>query len=201
VQFRGTTAPTPAPTYTPAASAPASASASSSGAASTTKAGATVTTAFATTSIAVPQRSGAGVQSLHERFEDGTINYMSIAALEPGFDWLQTRLSGGMQAVAAHTQALARVFDQRLRALRHANGQAVVKLYTSVGFTPSAPLIPATGLAQGLVHTQGPTFAFNLLKADGSFVGYAEVERLASANNIQLRVFFLLLCSVYFLAL
>jgi molybdenum cofactor sulfurtransferase len=35
---------------------------------------------------------------------------------------------------------------------------------------------------------QGPVIAFNLMRPDGSWVGYREVEKLAGLRNIRLRV-------------
>jgi molybdenum cofactor sulfurtransferase len=35
---------------------------------------------------------------------------------------------------------------------------------------------------------QGPIVSFNVLRSDGSFVGYNEVQQLANLNNIHLRV-------------
>lgn len=35
---------------------------------------------------------------------------------------------------------------------------------------------------------QGPVVTFNLKRADGSWVGHREVEKLAALENIQLRV-------------
>ncbi len=43
-----------------------------------------------------------------------------------------------------------------------------------------------------LVVGRGPTITFNLLRASGQVVGHSEVERLAAAHNIQLRV-----CAVF----
>ncbi len=139
--------------------------------------------------------------ALHERFEDGTINFLSIAGLAPGFDLIERTL--GMQRVMAHTNALGSYLSQRMRALRHHNGSPVVRLYglhdtappavvdlKSDGKSngPTAPPPPPPLSVSALKHSQGPTVAFNVLKPDGSFVGYSEVDRLAVGNSIQLRV-------------
>jgi hypothetical protein len=40
----------------------------------------------------------------------------------------------------------------------------------------------------GLGCNQGPVVTFSLKRADGSWVGHREVEKLAALENIQLRV-------------
>eukprot|EP00036_Acanthoecidae_sp_10tr_P015289 CAMPEP_0206292834 /NCGR_PEP_ID=MMETSP0106_2-20121207/3831_1 /ASSEMBLY_ACC=CAM_ASM_000206 /TAXON_ID=81532 /ORGANISM="Acanthoeca-like sp., Strain 10tr" /LENGTH=455 /DNA_ID=CAMNT_0053723421 /DNA_START=180 /DNA_END=1544 /DNA_ORIENTATION=- len=61
----------------------------------------------------------------------------------------------------------------QLAGLKHHDGSAVVELYCSGGYENSV--------------TQGPIVTFNLRRADGSWVGFAEVERLASLRGIHLR--------------
>lgn len=57
--------------------------------------------------------------------------------------------------------------------MRHSNGEPVAKIYTHDTFSTK--------------ETQGPIVNFNLLKSDGRFVGYGEVEQMAELYNIQLR--------------
>ncbi|KAK4303906.1 hypothetical protein Pmani_024112 [Petrolisthes manimaculis] len=112
---------------------------------------------------------------LHDRFEDGTLPYLSILAVRHGFDTL-TSLTGGMEKIREHTFHLARYTHHSLRSLRHACGSLVVQIYC-----PWGDDIPWHH------HTHGPIINFTLLKADGSHVGYAQVERVATLYNIHLR--------------
>lgn len=48
--------------------------------------------------------------------------------------------------------------------------------------------IDLESLFQALIDVMGPTVSFNLLRPDGSWFGYREVEKLASLSGIQLRV-------------
>jgi molybdenum cofactor sulfurtransferase len=58
--------------------------------------------------------------------------------------------------------------------LKHGNGRSVCKFYGGGNYNSSL--------------SQGPTIAFNLLRSDGTWVGYAEFEKLASVKKIHLRV-------------
>ncbi|KAK9839312.1 hypothetical protein WJX81_007091 [Elliptochloris bilobata] len=71
--------------------------------------------------------------------------------------WRLIRRLGGLPAVECHTATLTQYTAQSLAALRHGNG---------------AP---------------GPTVTFSVLRADGSFVGFHEVEQLARLHGILLR--------------
>eukprot|EP00898_Chlorokybus_atmophyticus_P006297 jgi/Chlat1/6669/Chrsp49S06159 len=108
-------------------------------------------------------------QQAHERLEDGTVPYLSILAIRHGFARLNKL---GMRAIEQHTGSLTRYAACRLSSLRHYNKRPVVQLY---GNHHSAP------------HAQGPVLALSILRADGSVVGYREVEQLASLHRIQLR--------------
>ncbi|KAG0729488.1 Molybdenum cofactor sulfurase [Chionoecetes opilio] len=111
--------------------------------------------------------------TLHERFEDGTLAFLSIPAVRHGLDTIN-RLTGGTHNVASHVHHLARYTHHTLRSMRHARGTPVARLYLAPGdsWHPT---------------THGPIVNFNLRNADGSFVGYAQVERVASLYNLHLR--------------
>jgi molybdenum cofactor sulfurtransferase len=133
-------------------------------------------------------------QSVSARFEDGTISYLSIMALRHGMTWLQRDI-GGMSVIQQHTSGLAANFQQRLAALSHGNGAAVCQLYGWDSTTETNAESPSEKLSKATPSlspspspsTHGSIVAFNLLRPDGSFVGYAEVEKLAALHHIQLR--------------
>lgn len=74
-----------------------------------------------------------------------------------------------------HVFALAQFVARRMDALRHESTHTPVALLYGNHSANDMKL-------------QGGTVAFNLRRGDGSFVGYAEVQRLATLNNIHMRV-------------
>ncbi|KAJ6081402.1 hypothetical protein N7499_006276 [Penicillium canescens] len=109
--------------------------------------------------------------SIHERLEDGTLPFHSIIALDAALK-THKRLYGSMTNISSHTGFLAqRVYD-RLSALRHFNGMKVCEVYQSSYGNPTL---------------QGPIIAFNMRNSHGEWIPKSEVEKLATAHNIQLR--------------
>src|SRR5205807_3072455 len=64
------------------------------------------------------------LRARHEGFEDGTPDFLAIAALDAGFDLLE---AAGMARLTAHVAELARDLVDDLRALRHTNGTPLVR--------------------------------------------------------------------------
>lgn len=109
------------------------------------------------------------------RFEDGTCDFMGILALPTGFR--QIASVGGMAAIQQSTMALWRYCVAKMASLRHfGNNSPLVKLY-GIASEP--------GTDSGSRH--GPIVSFNLLREDGSWIGYAEVENFAKLERIHLR--------------
>ncbi|MFU8888011.1 MAG: aminotransferase class V-fold PLP-dependent enzyme [Trueperaceae bacterium] len=102
-----------------------------------------------------------------EAFEDGTLNYLALPAVESGL----RRLANGRQAaIDARVTALTGWTLARLAALRHGNGRPLVQVY--------GPLDTAG---------RGGAIAFNLLRAAGALIDHREVERAANRERISLR--------------
>lgn len=95
------------------------------------------------------------------RYEDGTINFLSIVALRHGLDW-QVRAGLSMPLVSRHCFLLASYTHMQLRRLRHSNDQAAVYMYADTGYDDP--------------DTQGGIVNFNMLRDSGEFVGYMEVS-------------------------
>ncbi|KAI6191353.1 Molybdenum cofactor sulfurase [Aphelenchoides bicaudatus] len=112
-------------------------------------------------------------QSVEHRFEDGTLNFHSIAALRHGFDDLE-RL-GGMIEIEKHCLSLAKNLHGYLSNRKHENGTPIAKIYGN-GWN-----------SENLHKTQGDIVNFNLLRDDGSFVGFVEVEKMCDLFGIELR--------------
>jgi len=112
-------------------------------------------------------------EEVEARFADGTVHYLGIASLWHGYEALER--VGGMEAIARHTTTLANYLHDHLRSMRHANNNPVCKIYSSSSSSPSSS------------SSSGPVVTFNLLRPGGEYVGYAEVEKLATLHRIQLR--------------
>lgn len=103
-----------------------------------------------------------------ERFEDGTLPFSALFAVEAGLKRLREI---GMDRVASHTSALRTSLAAKLAALRHHNGQAAAIVY---GPAPTDKSV-------------GSVVAFNVLRLDGRLVPYTHVEEVASAEGVSLR--------------
>jgi selenocysteine lyase/cysteine desulfurase len=100
-------------------------------------------------------------------FEDGTLDYSNIPAVELGLDFLD---SVGLDLIHRRVQALAGWLIEELSALRHANGTYLVRLY--------GPRSTAR---------RGGTVALNFSDASGEIIDQEEVERRANERKISLR--------------
>ena len=100
-------------------------------------------------------------------FEDGTLNYLSIPAVEIGLRHLQ---SIGMEMIGERVRCLTGWLLDELLALRHSNGRAMVRIYG-----------PAT------TQARGGTVTINLYDPQGHLLDYRRVEELAGKEGISLR--------------
>jgi len=100
-------------------------------------------------------------------FEDGTLNYLSIPAVEIGLLHLQ---SIGIDTIAERVRCLIGWLLEELLALRHTNGRAMVRIYG-----------PAN------TEARGGTVTLNLYDPQGHLLDYRRVEELAGAEGISLR--------------
>jgi molybdenum cofactor sulfurtransferase len=100
-------------------------------------------------------------------FEDGTLNYLSIPAVEIGLRHLEAI---GIETIAERVRCLTGWLLEELLALRHSNGRAMVRIYG-----------PAT------TQARGGTVTFNLYDPQGHLLDYRRVEELAGQEGISLR--------------
>jgi len=103
----------------------------------------------------------------HGGFEDGTPDFLGLAALAPGFALLE---EVGLPRLGARISALTRHLIDRLAGLRHAGGSRVVRLYGPAG-----------------VVERGGTVSFNVQDASGKLVPYTAMETRARAAGVALR--------------
>jgi len=100
-------------------------------------------------------------------FEDGTLNYLGIPAVEIGLRHLQ---NVGIETIQARVNALTDWLITQLLALVHGNGRPMVRLYG-----------PAT------MSMRGGTVTMNFYDPSGHLVDYRRVEELAGEAGISLR--------------
>ncbi|XP_070697014.1 molybdenum cofactor sulfurase isoform X2 [Pempheris klunzingeri] len=111
-------------------------------------------------------------ENISDRFEDGTVSFLDIIAVNHGFESLY-RITGGMHNIQQHTFGLARYTYMLLSSLCHGNGRPVAQIYAEGQFeSPS---------------TQGAILNFNLVDSHGQIIGYSQVDRMASLYDIHLR--------------
>lgn len=110
--------------------------------------------------------------NISDRFEDGTVSFLDIIALNHGFEALY-RITGGMHNIQQHTYGLARYTYMLLSSLCHGNGRLVAQIYTEGQFES--------------LSTQGAILNFNLKDSRGQIIGYSQVDRMASLYNIHVR--------------
>lgn len=102
-----------------------------------------------------------------EAFEDGTLNYLGIAAVHDGLDFLD---SIGMEEIGRHVAGHGSRLLEAMQGLQHASGGPMVRIYGPRDMT-----------------ARGGTFAFNLLDPEGRIVDCRAVEQAAEASRISLR--------------
>jgi selenocysteine lyase/cysteine desulfurase len=100
-------------------------------------------------------------------FEDGTIDFLGLPAIEIGMRYLH---DVGIDVVHDRVRALTAWLLAELRGLQHINGAPLVRIYG-----------PTTSKARG------GTVSFNVLTSEGHVVDYRLVEAAAADWNISLR--------------
>jgi molybdenum cofactor sulfurtransferase len=100
-------------------------------------------------------------------FEDGTVNFLGIPAVQIGLDYLD---AVGLDRVHARVEALTAWILRELLDLRHDNGRHMVRIYG-----------PADA------NARGATITFNLYDPDGHLLDYRRIEEMATARRISLR--------------
>jgi molybdenum cofactor sulfurtransferase len=100
-------------------------------------------------------------------FEDGTINYLDLPAVEIGLRHLMTI---GMETIHTRTMCLTGWWLDTLQSMRHHNGMPLVQIYG-----------PRT------TTRRGGTIAFNFLTPDGRIVDERLIDRRAALARLSLR--------------
>jgi selenocysteine lyase/cysteine desulfurase len=107
------------------------------------------------------------LQTSGEAFEDGTVNYLSIAGVSTGLDFLG---QVGMARINQHVMDLSKSLLEALQAIRHSNGSPLARIYGPPTMTG-----------------RGGTITFNVIDPDGTEVDFKLVEQRAGEANISIR--------------
>ena len=111
---------------------------------------------------------------LHESLEDGTLPIHNIMALNTAMK-VHKELFKSMDMISEHTTFLAEKLYSGLKALKHANGTDVCRLY------------PRDGINYGNKNLQGPIVPFNIMNSQGAWMSNTEVQRVAAVRKIHIR--------------
>lgn len=120
-----------------------------------------------TISLSAATYDGHFLMSNHERFEDGTVNYLSIPAITIGLDHIE---SIGLPVIRKRVKCLTAWLLEELPALKHSNGNPVVKIFGSPDLS-----------------RRGGTIVMNFYNKEGQLYAHSEVEQDANGHNISLR--------------
>jgi molybdenum cofactor sulfurtransferase len=102
-----------------------------------------------------------------EGFEDGTLNYLTLPAIEIG---LRHITGTGLETIHTRVHCLTGWLLDTLTSLRHGNGAPLLHIYGPV-----------------TTHRRGGTITLNFYDPDGMFLDHRLVERRANAVSISLR--------------
>ncbi|MBI1257458.1 MAG: aminotransferase class V-fold PLP-dependent enzyme, partial [Chloroflexi bacterium] len=100
-------------------------------------------------------------------FEDGTVNYLSLPAVEFGLKYIE---SIGIDLIHTRVKCLTGWLISQLTALRHHNGNPVIHLY-----------------GPPIIERRGGTVQVNFFDPDGNLFDCNDVERMANEVRISLR--------------
>ncbi len=106
-------------------------------------------------------------QSGHALFEDGTVDYLGIPAVEIGLRHIE-RI--GIDTISRRVEGLGTWLLEEMQRLEHSDGSPLVRVYG-----------PTTW------DRRGATIAFNFLHPDGRVVDERFVDIVAAAHNISVR--------------
>lgn len=103
----------------------------------------------------------------HERFENGTINYLDIPAIKIGLEYIE---SIGMQRLNERVESLMHYLHTHLKVLCHSNGQNQLDIF-------------------GHPHREntGGTMIVSFKNPDGSKIGFEKIDALANEKRISIR--------------
>jgi selenocysteine lyase/cysteine desulfurase len=120
-----------------------------------------------TITVASVQAGRYYLQEGPEAFEDGTLNYLALPAVETGLRYLEKI---GIGNIHTRVRCLAGWLIDELHRIKHSNGNALVRIYGPVD-----------------TRSRGGTVTMNFYDPQGRFVDHQLVERRAGEHRISLR--------------
>ncbi|KAM7184900.1 PLP-dependent transferase [Rhypophila sp. PSN 637] len=132
---------------------------------------------------------GHAMGGLHEGLEDGTLPFHSILALGEAIA-VHGELYGSMENISKHVTGLVGRLYRGLSGLRYyRNGQVLCRVYFEEEETAESEKDREERGARiyGDAKKQGPTVAFNVFAEEGTYISYAEVERMANERGAFVR--------------
>lgn len=103
----------------------------------------------------------------HERFEDGTLNYLGIPAVKSGLEYIE---SVGMEKITERVHAVTRLLATKLQELHHSNGIPQLKIFGPKDFTK-----------------RGGNMIMSFYDKNGDTIPTELIEMRASEQNISIR--------------
>jgi selenocysteine lyase/cysteine desulfurase len=103
----------------------------------------------------------------HERFEDGTINYLDLPSIKTGLEFIE---SIGIERINERISSLISYLYDNLKEIRHDNGLQIVRL-----FGPEDR------------KNVGGTLIMTFINPDGSLIPFEEIDLLINNRNISIR--------------
>lgn len=103
----------------------------------------------------------------HERFEDGTINYLQIPVIKKGLEYIE---SIGIERIKRRIKSLASHLHEKLSALHHNNGKPMLQIFGPKNF-----------------EHRGGTLILNFFDVNGEVISFQVIEKLANERLISIR--------------
>lgn len=103
-----------------------------------------------------------------ERFEEGTLNYLSIPAVKTGLDWINEL---GMNNIQKRLSCLTDYLLKELQNLQHSNGKKLIHVFG-----------PANS------EKRGSTIIMNFFDINENKIDVSEIEQRANERNISIRI-------------
>ena len=103
----------------------------------------------------------------HEKFENGTINYLDLPAIKTGLEIIEDI---GKDRITERISSLTKYLYNGLRELKHASGHNVVKIYGPKDRTKT-----------------GGTLIMSFFNPNGTKISVDRVESLANEQSISIR--------------
>ncbi len=103
----------------------------------------------------------------HERFENGTVNYLGIPAIKIGLEFIQEI---GMPRIKERVDSLMQYLNKHLISLKHSNGTSQLNI-----FGPSDR------------NQCGGTMIMTFNNPDGSKIPFEKIEELSNSKKISIR--------------